>query len=322
MRGSLIPEIAPGLLTRFVALTLISTVISLSISAQNDRRSQPGLRGLPGARVHAVAASGQGSAFVFCATPAGLMSSIDGGQTWSTVRIAGTADEVLTVGINPKNARVIFAGRRDGLWRTRDIGATWVRLENAELGSAIPLAISFAPRYPSLIYVATARHGLFKTADEGATWLNISAGLPRSHRGTVEEFRSLTIDPRNRDVAYVAHERYGVYRTDDGGESWRQFNDGLSRDLTRPAYTPLLAFDPHIVDRLFMVVGEEVHSHLIRSSVYMTSKRGRWFATELELPMGLAPEGVTLDSQKRVLRVWSDNGVFDLSIEGIPEPVD
>lgn len=310
---------------KLVVLTASASICMLIAATlvRGQRRIQ--LRsdlGLPASSTHSLGASSADSRHVFSATREGLMASQDGGRSWSRIRVRDDKEEILSVAVHPSNSAVLLVGRRDGLWRTSDHGKTWRRVASLRVASLVPLAISFAPANPSVIYMTTARHGAYRSSDSGNTWHRADKGLPTGFTGTTDEFRSLVVDPRDKNLVYVAHARHGVYRTTDGGATWDPISEPLSRIWVEPPFTPLLAADPQRPGRVFLVVGERVHSHLIRTHVWMTSLSGRWVPTEIELPDAIVVDALTVDRDSRMLRVWSESGIFEFSLAAIPEPID
>jgi photosystem II stability/assembly factor-like uncharacterized protein len=110
---------------------------------------------------------------------------------------------------------VLYAGTRDGLYRSADHGRTWSRTGPALTIDHVPEALGVDNA--NALYVALARDGgVFKSSDGGQTLQPLSNGLPpacyeRSH---------FTIAPLQPSTIYLA--RCSVFRSTDAGASWTQ----------------------------------------------------------------------------------------------------
>ncbi len=132
----------------------------------------------------------------------------------------------------------------DGLWRSTDLGDTWVTLNDGVLlteYNVMDLAICKAD--PNVMYAATIREGIFKTTDGGESWMDMSGGF--SYGG--ETFPNgkwavlaTAVDPTNPDKVYLSvgntgeldifnlsPEHPGFYYSHDGGVTWTANNNGL-----------------------------------------------------------------------------------------------
>ncbi|WP_380779034.1 WD40/YVTN/BNR-like repeat-containing protein [Sphingomonas sp. R86520] len=129
---------------------------------------------------------------------AAILRSGDRGANWSVTpvpfRMGGNEDgrglgERLAIDPN-RTSRLLFGSRHDGLWRSVDSGAHWVKL------AAFPLAglgtptvarathgglsfVLFDKTHPGRVFVASADPGarhLFRSDDDGATWSAVAGG--------------------------------------------------------------------------------------------------------------------------------------------------
>ncbi len=166
--------------------------------------------------------------------------------------------------VDPKDGRVLYLGtRHDGLWRSRDRGATWARVSGfPEITEAVPATPPSVPgetpqqrwrRRPVLgsgidfvkfgagpgrsretIYAGVSlmnRPNLFASTDDGASWHEI-AGEPMKYR---PERAALATD----GILYVAYGTApGPSRMTDGAV-WRlDTHDGVWTDITPDHPTP------------------------------------------------------------------------------------
>jgi photosystem II stability/assembly factor-like uncharacterized protein len=191
----------------------------------------------------------------------GLWVSRDGGRSWSAVE-GLRGQSIRAFAQAPSNAAVLFAGTLEGVFRSRDAGATWELISppgSKEIREVESLAID--PADPEIVYAGTW-HLPWKTTDGGRNWSNIkkgiiddsdvfsiiidpvqpkivfasacsgiyksenAAGLFKKIEGipsTARRTRVLKQDPANRDVVYAGTTE-GLYRTTDGGRHFQRLS--------------------------------------------------------------------------------------------------
>jgi photosystem II stability/assembly factor-like uncharacterized protein len=169
----------------------------------------------------------------------GVFKSERGGTDWSRAD-AGLIDiDIRTLVIDPTNAATVYAGGRDGLFRSFDGGTSWTNLTSFQLPA--PLWPSYPPPVgaerarirsllidlfrPSVLYVQTIRNNaccasdnlVFKRVDGGATWSDSAS--PRS-RGC--GLSSVAMDPTNPNTLYTAafDDGSSLLKSNNGGVTW------------------------------------------------------------------------------------------------------
>jgi photosystem II stability/assembly factor-like uncharacterized protein len=123
----------------------------------------------------------------------GVYRSKDGGETWDRILTISDTTGAVSLSMNPKNPREIYAG----MWR--------------------------AERKPWTMISGSTEGGIYKTMDGGDTWKKLGGGLPSGMVGKT----GVSISPANPDRAWViieAEPEGGVYRTDDAGITWKRVN--------------------------------------------------------------------------------------------------
>ncbi|MEZ5402470.1 MAG: hypothetical protein R2729_22535 [Bryobacteraceae bacterium] len=161
-------------------------------------------------------------------TGPGLYETNDLGVTWTPLS-AFAGKSVWALAAFPGDASRLAAGVSDGVYSSRDAGATWSRVSpanNPELSPAV--SVAFDPNDPDTIYAGTT-HLPWKTTDAGRSWRSI-------HKGMLDDSDvfSIEVDPaRPRMVLLSACS--GIYRSGDGGATWIKMRG--SADASYRTYT-------------------------------------------------------------------------------------
>lgn len=191
--------------------------------------------------------------------------SMDGGATWTTLRIGGeqivvspsnpdvvylregpniftsanrgdtwnaappwsvNASDLKTIAVDSSNAAKIYAGSwGQGIFLSQDGGTTWSAPALRSIPADLGAAIVTDPTDAATVYVGTARGEVYVSHDKGGTWTRLVT------LGTGQAPRSLItgllVNPLDPAVIYASSVE-GVYKSEDSGASWRAVRDGLS----------------------------------------------------------------------------------------------
>lgn len=139
-----------------------------------------------------------------------LLKSSDMGSTWSVVSQV-TPEGIGSITVAPRDPDRVYAGARDGVYKSIDGGRGWSKVLSA--GEVVEIAI--APTKPDLLLAAT-RRGVFRSTDGGTSW---QQSLDR-------HAHSVQVAPADPQVIYAGTTE-GVYRSDDGGITWTSQSNGL-----------------------------------------------------------------------------------------------
>jgi photosystem II stability/assembly factor-like uncharacterized protein len=204
----------------------------------------------------------------------GLLKSVDGGKSWKLILHSNMNPPIMrdpavySIVLEPKNSEVVYVCAEDGLFLSKDAGATWEVVGKASFGTPRTNGIAINPSDTNVMFVATQAAGVYKSVDGGANWKASNQGLsaacyfvaahPKtagrifaaSSNGVFEsadsgitwnliglagqEVRQILFDPANSDILFAAS-NYGVYKTVDGGKSWAQL---LGDDIDSIAIPP------------------------------------------------------------------------------------
>jgi photosystem II stability/assembly factor-like uncharacterized protein len=169
----------------------------------------------------------------------GVYRTSNGGRNWELLQKSqGIA--VWSLALWPKDPDVIAAGAADGVWLSRDRGASWKHISPAgdpELRPVVSLA--FHPTIPDTIYAGTT-HLPWKTTDGGASWKSIHTGMLDD-----SDVFSIQVDALKPERVF-ASACSGVYGSLDAAGHWKKLEtpSGAFR-------TYFVALDPHHSEVVF-----------------------------------------------------------------------
>jgi photosystem II stability/assembly factor-like uncharacterized protein len=158
----------------------------------------------------------------------GLWVSPDGGDSWRRVR-DGLSNEsrVYGLAVHPAEPRTMFAGAEDGLYKSRDGGESFARLDTAMNGSDV-WRIAIDPANPDIIFAGTRPAALYRSADGGRNWRKLPAEIVDECPNVgVPRVTALTVDPSDPRIVWAGIEVDGVRRSTDGGETWSRITNGI-----------------------------------------------------------------------------------------------
>jgi len=245
-------------------------------------------------RVMAIAGSPDDSLTVYAGgATSGLWKTLNGGTSWIPIFDDTGVSSVGAVTVHPKDPQLLFVGTGEpkprygtgsgnGVYRSRDGGATWEHLGLANT-ERIQRVLAH-PDDPDVLYVAavgparrdSAERGVFRSRDGGESWERVLFTNPKS--GAAD----LAMDPADPNRLLAAMWEYrrqpwsfvsggagsGLFLSEDGGDTWRQLSehDGLPPGtLGRIG----IAFAPSAPERVYAVVEAE------RNGLFRSDDGGR-----------------------------------------------
>jgi photosystem II stability/assembly factor-like uncharacterized protein len=202
----------------------------------------------------------------------GLYVSDDGGDTWTqSLAPPNTTTGAVDVAVDPEDpqhvlvsmwdhirrpdARV-YTGPGSGIWESRDGGATWRRLGDAE-GLQAPSAdtgrigVAFAPSDSDRVYAIYANdetgafENFFSSSDNGRTWSRSAGAGDLSDSQSVYGwwFGRVFVDPDDPERVFALG--LNVWESTDAAGSFHPFGEEMHVDQH------VLAWDPRAPERLY-----------------------------------------------------------------------
>jgi hypothetical protein len=174
---------------------------------------------------------------------AGMWEDITPHGTSSKPAVNGTVGAAIIV--DPMDPRTVWlgtGGENDEIWRSKDCGATWTRVNTGTgsvgdgktyggVGDGAQWSMQIDPTLSGVLY-ATSGYGaqsLWKTIDGGTTWKDVLAGSEYDQVADYRFVNNVSLDPS--DHLHVVVSTHGgckapydpscIAETKDGGATWR-----------------------------------------------------------------------------------------------------
>ncbi|MCB9137588.1 MAG: hypothetical protein H6642_04475 [Caldilineaceae bacterium] len=170
----------------------------------------------------------------------GAYISRDHGVTWENIGADRglTSTHVSATAFDPQDEVILYLGTDNGLFRSRDGGASFQPVLDQGFVSAVAVAaadprIGYAAVHPAWNALEPV---VYRTEDRGLTWQPVSLDLPQNLR-----VLDLMIDPQKPDFLYLlsgscrfVEDRQdevpaAIYVSDDGGVHWQALGPELGR---------------------------------------------------------------------------------------------
>jgi photosystem II stability/assembly factor-like uncharacterized protein len=140
---------------------------------------------------------------------------------------------IYSVVISPTTPATVYAGTEEGVFRTRDSGATW---EDISLGLGTPQARKLALAANGALLCGTAGYELYRYDETVGRWEQLGAFAnygtfwPIWNDRPLYQYTSLLFHPTDSRTVYLGTFPAGIYKSGDGGQSWRESNVGWTND--------------------------------------------------------------------------------------------
>lgn len=109
--------------------------------------------------------------YLWAGTSGGLYSSFACFCGWTKTNGISDNATIYTLAPDPVNKSVMFAGTKDGIFKTTDEGKTFMQVSSAVKNVA---AITFDESNPKTVYAATSDGIVFRSIDNGGNWSKVN----------------------------------------------------------------------------------------------------------------------------------------------------
>lgn len=170
----------------------------------------------------------------------GVYRSRDGGTNWERVLFVSDETGAVDIAMNPTNPRILYAamwrGERKpwtvvsgsddgGLFRSKDGGDTWKRLEGGfPQGLVGRIGVAVSPADPNRVWAVVEadenRSAVYRSDDGGDSWSKASS----QSRLVSRSWYYMHIEPHPTDANTVFVLNSGFFRSIDGGESFESIS--------------------------------------------------------------------------------------------------
>jgi hypothetical protein len=170
------------------------------------------------------------------------------------------APQVRAIAIHPNDSSVVFVGTQRGIYRSKDSGDSFERMEMAE--GRIVWAIKFHPNDANIMFLGTEGSEVFKSTNGGENWTQIATIENRDsvQMAFATRILGIGIESQNPDQMYAALEVGGAAHSSDGGKTWEIVNKEFDGDVD-------------LMDLHGVAVGAS-------DSVFISNRTGVWRTTD------------------------------------------
>ena len=177
-------------------------------------------------RIDLITVDPRNADIVYFTVVEGLYKSTTGGSSPWMIRNGWPPNpSIENFAIDPRSPATIYAGTsNDGVFRSRDGGATWEQAASGLAELAYPNVgrriyegirdLEVSPAAGSPVYLTHHYRGVYKTDNEGRRWHESNDGLAATR------IWSLEVDRRAPSVVWAATFNGGVWRSADRGRHW------------------------------------------------------------------------------------------------------
>ena len=135
------------------------------------------------------------------------------------------SDTVVSIALHPTKPHILYIATDEAVYKSRNRGETWERLNNEELSRTRVLNLVVDPQLPANVFAGTMGDGTYKSPDGGKHWHQFNAGI---QKGTISaHVNQVVFNPLGSETVYAATTT-GVFRSNDGGRTWNERMNGMT----------------------------------------------------------------------------------------------
>lgn len=205
----------------------------------------------------------------------------------------------LTVAFDPQSASTVYVSGGDALYRSRNAGQLWERLDlSGTISFPAAFTVRFTPGSPSRIIAAGS--SVYTSSNQGTNWEQLALNPVGE-----DQFYDIEFFPSNPQVLYGVTYRHGVLRSTDGGRTWAAKNSGLNIKPKVPCCDlPQLEVDP--------TNGNVVYALLSSRTLYKSTNGGDSWKAAAGLKFTNAETSLVIDPKnpQTLYAGGADDSVF------------
>lgn len=157
---------------------------------------------------------------------------------WERIGPPAATACVMTVELAADGKTIFIGTRPNGLYRSRDGGATWdqpaPQIPAAAAYGANTASLRIHPADPEIVFFGVEKNGCWRSHDGGTTWQQTSAGIAADQTaGGSMNGICFGFDPLAPATVYYGSDG-GLFRSVDGGDTWKRLQQGLPPPETSP----------------------------------------------------------------------------------------
>ena len=139
--------------------------------------------------------------------------------------------QVRAIAIDPRNSSTLFVGTQRGVYRSKDSGESFERMNMDE--GRIVWSIKFHPHNPEIMFLGTEGSEVYRSDDAGANWEYVSTIINQDsvQMAFATRILGIGIEPDEPQQMYAALEVGGAAHSSDGGKTWEIVNKEFDGDV-------------------------------------------------------------------------------------------
>jgi photosystem II stability/assembly factor-like uncharacterized protein len=291
-----------------VSIPVQPTLEPLTYPAQDSAGTVWEYRGGKSVDVAAMALNPSTPGTIYAATEAGLIKSIDNGESWRIVHQNLPITTVLCVATASTASTNVYIGLASGeIYRSKDGGLQWQRVWRSEMAGEEVVSLLADPVVSGVYYAATNQQ-LIMTSDSGISWKSLFDIDSILHDSNEPAITTLAAESTlTETVLYVGTNGAGLFRVSPDRTHWESIliEDCTSGDKCKTGNDiRAIAVDPHTPSTLY--VGT-FFSHVFRS--FDSGQSWESIASGLSSP---SVGTILIDEAERIVYAGTENGVFRL----------
>ena len=193
--------------------------------------------------------------------------------------------------INDKKQLVLFVGTDHGLFRSIDLGESWIESKQGLFSQDIR-ALAADPKDPKIIYAGTPK-GIFKSENQGESWnewFDQASGL------TSVFINDMLVHPNQAETLYAATQE-GLFVSYEGGDLWEPVENIASTDKNIQTVQLSASYPDQLIINT-------------KNSIFRSTENGKlWERKWIDIPKEISSI-ITLKTDPEFIFIGTKNGFY------------